>query len=151
MTKTPRNNDAACRAKVDCGAIGQSIHKFAKELWPINRSITGDGVRETLGLIKRHVSSLEITEVPTGTAVFDWTVPKEWVVREAWIKTPDGQKICSFAENNLHIVGYSVAVDNVISRDDLESHLYSRPDIPDAVPYVTSYYKERWGFCIDKC
>ena len=128
--------------------IGSEIHDFARTLWPINRSITGAGVRETLALIKQHIPTLEITEVPTGTEVFDWTVPQEWLVREAWIKTPDGRKICDFSKNNLHLVGYSTAVNETLSRKELDQHLYSLPDMPEAIPYVTSYYQPRWGFCI---
>lgn len=128
--------------------IGREIHNFACQLWPLNRSITGAGVRQTLEMIKAHVPPLVTRDIPTGTKIFDWTVPQEWVVREAWIKTPDGRKICDFSENNLHLVGYSVAVNKTISREELETHLYSRPDLPDAIPYVTSYYEQRWGFCI---
>jgi len=128
--------------------IGREIHDFACQLWPINRSITGAGVRQTLDMIKAHVPTLVTRDIATGTQVFDWTVPQEWFVREAWIKTPDGRKICDFSENNLHLVGYSVAVNKTISKEEMENHLYSRPDLPDAIPYVTSYYKPRWGFCI---
>ena len=119
--------------------IGREIHDFACQLWPINRSITGAGVRQTLEMIKAHVPTLVTRDIATGTQVFDWTVPQEWFVREAWIKTPDGRKICDFSKNNLHLVGYSVAVNKTISKEELETHLYSRPDLPDAIPYVTSY------------
>ena len=128
--------------------MGREIHDFARQPWPINRSITGAGVRETLAMIKAHVPTLVTRDIATGTQVFDWTIPQEWFVREAWIKTPDGRRICDFSENNLHLVGYSAAVNKTISKEELENHLYSRPDLPDAIPYVTSYYKPRWGFCI---
>jgi aminopeptidase-like protein len=128
--------------------IGRHIHKFAQELWYYNRSITGDGVRETLEKISKHLPSLKIMSVPSGTQVFDWTIPKEWSVKEAYIITPSGEKICDFSKNNLHLVGYSVPFVGSISFDDLKEHLYTLSDQPNAIPYVTSYYKERWGFCL---
>jgi aminopeptidase-like protein len=129
--------------------IGEEIHCLARMLWPFNRSITGDGVRETLSLLKSlHLPDLAIHEVPTGTQVFDWVVPKEWRMREAYIVTPGGQRICNFADNNLHVVGYSIPVDRMLTREELDAHLYSLPDRPDAIPFVTSYYQERWGFCL---
>ncbi|MCA9806188.1 MAG: DUF4910 domain-containing protein [Cyanobacteria bacterium HKST-UBA02] len=134
----------------DKDSVGDAIHDLAKRLWPINRSITGDGVRETLGVINEHLPTLSRVEVPSGTPAFDWTVPKEWRVREAWIITPEGRKICNFSENNLHLVGYSTPVHKRVSLDELNEHLFSLPDQPDAIPYITSYYKERWGFCISE-
>ena len=128
--------------------IGNNIHQFAQELWPINRSLTGEGVRETLKRISKHVSSLKIKSVPSGTKVFDWTVPKEWSVKQAYIITPDGEKICNFEENNLHLVGYSTPFNSIINFDNLKKHLYTLPSQPSAIPYITSYYKERWGFCL---
>lgn len=128
--------------------IGEEIHDFAKSLWPINRSITGDGVRETLSLIKARLPDLKVEEISSGESVFDWIVPKEWRVRDAWIKTPSGRKICSFNSNNLHLVGYSVPIHAKLSLSVLQDHLYSLPNQPTAIPYVTSYYKERWGFCL---
>jgi len=130
--------------------IGEDIHRFARELWPINRSITGEGLRETLKKISIHLPNLEIKNIPSGTKVFDWTVPKEWKVKEAYILTPDGEKICEFSKNNLHLVGYSVPFEDSISFDELKNHLYKLPDQPNAIPYVTSYYKERWGFCLSQ-
>ena len=130
--------------------IGAAIHQFARELWPINRSVTGKGVRETLELIKHKLPNMIINSVPTGTEVFDWTVPKEWSVKEAYILAPSGEKICDFAENNLHLLGYSIPFDGEISFEDLKQHLYTLPDQPDAIPYITSYYKERWGFCLSQ-
>ncbi len=130
--------------------IGVEIHRFASELWGINRSITGDGVRETLRRIKQHLPELLIHEVPSGTQVFDWVVPKEWRIRNAWIVSPSGGKICDFSVNNLHVVGYSVPVTKRVSLAELQEHLYSLPEQPGAIPYITSYYKERWGFCISE-
>jgi len=127
---------------------GQEIYNFACLLWPMNRSITGDGVRQTLTSIKEHIPSLNIFEVPTGMQVFDWTIPREWRVREAYILTPDGERICDFRVNNLHLVGYSVPFSGDLTLSELQDHLYSLPEQPDAIPYVTSYYKERWGFCL---
>jgi aminopeptidase-like protein len=128
--------------------IGNEIHQFARELWPINRSITGEGVRETLRRISKHLPSLVIKSAPSGTNVFDWTIPKEWSVREAYIITPGGEKICDFSKNNLHLVGYSIPFEGSVSYDKLKKHLYTLPDQPNAIPYITSYYKERWGFCL---
>ena len=128
--------------------IGNEIHKFAKELWPINRSITGDGVRETLRKISKHLPELKIKSMPSGTNVFDWTIPKEWNVKEAYIITPGGKKICDFSKNNLHLVGYSVPFDGEVELNELKKHLFTLPDKPNAIPYITSYYEERWGFCL---
>ena len=130
--------------------IGEEIHNFAKELWPLNRSITGSGVRETLKQTQKILPNLKIHEVASGTQVFDWIVPKEWEVKEAWIKKPNGKKICDFSTNNLHLVGYSKPIHQKISKKELDKHLFSSPEQPSAIPYVTSYYKERWGFCISE-
>ena len=128
--------------------IKKKMHDFARELWPINRSITGEGVRETLRRISNHLPSLEIKSILTGTKVFDWSIPKEWFVQEAYIITPDGRRICDFSNNNLHLVGYSIPFEGEVSLDELRKHLYTLPDQPNAIPYVTSYYEERWGFCL---
>ena len=128
--------------------IGSEIHHFAQELWSINRSITGEGVRETLEKTKVHLPKLEIKSVPSGTAVFDWTIPREWNVNEAYIVSPSGEKICEFSRNNLHLLGYSVAFKGKLSLPELKKHLYTLPEQPDAIPYITSYYQERWGFCL---
>ena len=130
--------------------IGKEIYKFAKELWPINRSITGEGVRETLKKISIHLPRLSIKSVPSGTEVFDWIVPNEWNVKEAYIITPSGKKICDFSLNNLHLVGYSFPFRGTVSLDELKKHLYTVPDQPNAIPYITSYYEERWGFCLSQ-
>jgi aminopeptidase-like protein len=128
--------------------LGVQIHELAKRLWGINRSITGAGVRETLSVLKESLPDLTINEVPTGTSVFDWTIPKEWKVNDAYIITPNGDKICSFKENNLHLVGYSTPIHTKLSLSELQNNLHSLPDQPTAIPYITSYYKERWGFCL---
>lgn len=128
--------------------IGQEIHDLAKRLWPINRSITGNGVRETLKILKELNPKLSIHEVPSGTKVFDWTVPPEWHVNDAYIITPSGKKICDFKNNNLYLLGYSTPIKKKINLKDLQKNLYSIPEQPNAIPYVTSYYEERWGFCL---
>ena len=129
---------------------GLELYEFAKELWPINRSITGEGVRKTLELIKQHLPDLEIKSIPSGTEVFDWVVPKEWHPTEAYIITPSGDRICDFKVNNLHLLGYSISFDENIKFEELKEHLYTLPEQPDAIPYITSYYKERWGFCLSQ-
>jgi aminopeptidase-like protein len=126
---------------------GPAMHRLVAELFPICRSITGDGVRETLRILGRHIP-LTIAEVPTGTRIFDWTVPREWNVRDAYVLDERGERIIDFRENNLHVLGYSVPVDKTVSLGELQEHLHSLEDQPDAVPYVTSYYQERWGFCL---
>lgn len=128
--------------------IGRQAHQLAKQLWPINRSITGNGVRETLKILRGHLPDLEILEVPSGQKVFDWKIPKEWSVREAWIEAPDGRRFCDFNTNNLHLVGYSLGIDATLTKNELDKHLFSLPEKPKAIPYITSYYEEFWGFCI---
>jgi aminopeptidase-like protein len=128
--------------------IGKEIHDLCSQLFNINRSITGDGVRQTLAILKEFMPDLSIIEVPTGTSVFDWIIPKEWKVIDAYIITPNGNKICSFKENNLHLVGYSTPVHTKLSLSELQNNLYSLSEQPTAIPYITSYYKERWGFCL---
>ena len=128
--------------------IGKEIHNFALDLWKINRSITGEGVRETLNLIKEHLPNLKVHSVKSGTKVFDWELPQEWKVNKAYIITPDGKKICDFSENNLHLVGYSTPFNGYVSFEELKKHLHTLPKQPKAIPYITSYYKPRWGFSI---
>jgi aminopeptidase-like protein len=127
--------------------IGQELYQFAVELFPICRSITGDGVRRTLALIQDKVS-LRTFEVPTGTPVFDWTVPREWNIRDAYIKAPDGKRVVDFQKCNLHVVSYSTPVHATMSLGELKPRLYTIPDHPDWIPNRTSYYKEDWGFCL---
>ena len=130
--------------------IGKEIHKFASELWPFNRSLTGEGVRETLDKISKHLPNLVIKSVPSQTKVFDWTVPQEWAVREAYIITPSGKKICDFSKNNLHLLGYSIPFSGELTFGELKEHLYTLPEQPEAIPYITSYYKKRWGFSLSQ-
>jgi aminopeptidase-like protein len=125
------------------------LEKYFDKLWPICRSITGDGVRETLSILK-EIAPIEIKEVPSGKKVFDWTVPQEWNVRSAYIITPSGEKIADVHVNNLHLVSYSEPVDSTNDWEELKEHLHFNSELPDAIPYVTSYYKKRWGFCISK-
>lgn len=124
------------------------MHQLARELWPINRSITGNGVRQTLQVLSKSIPNLKVHEVPSGTPAFDWVVPDEWNVDEAYIITPSGEKICDLSDNNLHLVSYSVPIDVTLPLEELQNHLYSLPEQPDAIPYVTSYYKDNWGFCL---
>lgn len=129
-------------------ALKDDLKKYFDRLWPICRSITGDGLRESLRILQ-EILPLEITEVPSGKQVFDWTVPDEWNIEDAWLETPDGQRICEFKKNNLHIVNYSIPIEQSLSWEELAPHLHSLPEMPTAIPYLTSYYKDNWGFCID--
>jgi aminopeptidase-like protein len=125
----------------------KELEHYFDRLWPICRSISGNGVRESLSILSEIVP-LNIHEVPSGTRVLDWTVPKEWNIREAYIITPDGQRIADLQVNNLHIVSYSIPVNASFEWDELAPHLHTLPSMPDAIPYITSYYKEQWGFCL---
>ena len=131
----------------DAGEIGQELYRFAGELFPICRSITGDGVRRTLTLIQERVP-LRTFEVPTGTPVFDWTIPKEWNIRDAYIKAPDGRRVVDFQKSNLHVLSYSVPVHTTMPLRELQPRLFTIPGHPDWIPNRTSYYKEDWGFCL---
>jgi aminopeptidase-like protein len=131
----------------DLSEIGRELHDFASVLYPICRSITGDGIRRTLGLIGERIP-LRISEVPTGTEVFDWTVPKEWNIRDAYIKDASGTRIVDFQRNNLHVLNYSTPAHATMSLTELRPHLFTIPEHPDWIPYRTSYYKENWGFCL---
>ena len=128
--------------------IGNKIYNLCKVLFPHNRSLTGNGNRITLNILKKYCPKLKIKHVPSGTKVFDWTVPKEWNVKEAWIKDSNNKKIADFSKNNLHLVGYSKSVKKQIPLKKLEKNLHYLRQLPNAIPYVTSYYKEDWGFCI---
>jgi aminopeptidase-like protein len=126
--------------------VGEELYKLVAELYPICRSITGDGVRRTLEVVDREVG-LVVHEVPTGTAVLDWTVPREWNVRDAWVAGADGRRVIDFRASNLHLLGYSVPVRATMPLAELKRHLFTIPEHPDWIPYRTSYYAERWGFC----
>jgi aminopeptidase-like protein len=127
--------------------LGEELHRFARELYPICRSITGQGLRQTLALIQNRIP-LQTAEVPTGTPVFDWTVPKEWNIRDAFIKDASGTRVVDFQKCNLHVLNYSVPVHRKMSLAELKPHLLSVPERPDWIPYRTSYYREDWGFCL---
>lgn len=127
---------------------GQKMYQLVERLFPICRSITGDGVRETLSILKEYIPDLKIYEVPSGTKVFDWVIPKEWKIREAYIENSKGEKIVDMKENNLHVLGYSAPLDKYVDLQELKQYIYVQEDQPDAIPYVTSYYKERSGFCM---
>lgn len=129
---------------------GAEIYKIAAELFPICRSITGNGVRETFRILKKYVPMLSVEEIPSGTQVFDWEVPKEWNISEGYIENSRGERVIDFCENNLHIMGYSVPVDRYVSLDELKQYIYTEKSQPTVIPYVTSYYKERFGFCMSE-
>ena len=131
-------------------SIGNEMYALCDRLFPICRSITGDGVRETLRVLQSICPAMTLHEVPTGTQVFDWIVPKEWNIRDAWIKNSKGEKILDFAKSNLHVMGYSIPVNQKVTLEELLPLIHTQPDQPDAIPYVTSYYKERYGFCMSQ-
>ena len=129
------------------GTGGEELYRFATELYPICRSITGEGIRQTLAQIHKRVP-LEFSEVPTGTQVFDWTVPKEWNIRDACIRDASGRRVVDFQRSNLHVLNYSSPVCATMPLSELKQHLITLPEHPDWIPYRTSYYKETWGFCL---
>jgi aminopeptidase-like protein len=129
---------------LECGA---AIHQMIADLYPICRSITGEGFRQSLKMLREWIP-LTIHEVPSGTRVFDWTVPREWNIRDAWIRDSSGKKIVDFHKSNLHVMSYSIPVRERMSLQSLKSHLHTLPEHPDWIPYRTSYYKENWGFCL---
>jgi aminopeptidase-like protein len=133
---------------VDLPELGRLMHQLVEEFWPITRSITGPGVRKTLEILQREVPELTIQSIASGTKCFDWTIPHEWSIAEAFIEDESGHRIVDFRNNNLHVVGYSVPVDEWLDLQQLQSHLHSLPDQANAIPYVTSYYSRRWGFCL---
>lgn len=130
--------------------VGQGLYDLATRLFPICRSITGDGFRLSLEMIREQVPEMQVFEVPTGTQVFDWTIPREWNIRGGWIRNKQGETIIDFRNSNLHVLGYSVPIHQTVSREELLEHVYTQPEQPDWIPYVTSYYKERWGFCMSE-
>ncbi|MEO1561576.1 MAG: DUF4910 domain-containing protein, partial [Cyanobacteria bacterium J06632_19] len=127
--------------------IGEELYQLISKLYPICRSITGNGFRETLNIINQHIT-LKIHEVPTGTQVFDWNIPQEWNIKDAYIKNSQGEKIVDFANSNLHAINYSIPVHKKVSLAELKEHLFTIPEYPDWIPYRTSYYQEMWGFCL---
>jgi aminopeptidase-like protein len=127
--------------------IGENLLRFAEELYPICRSITGDGIRQTLEAVGRRIP-LQLAEVPSGTQVFDWTVPKEWNIRDAYIKDRNGNRIVDFQRCNLHVMNYSTPIKATLPLEELKPHLFTLPDRPEWIPYRTSYYQENWGFCL---
>lgn len=139
---------------------GERIYSLANKMFPICRSITGKGVRDTLTILRDYVNTytenrvekvnFEIYNVPSGTEVFDWTVPKEWIIREAYIEDEKKNKVIDFKKNNLHVMGYSIPVDSWVDIEELKEYIYTQPEQPDVIPYVTSYYKERYGFCMSE-
>jgi aminopeptidase-like protein len=129
--------------------VGEELHELMRELFPIQRSLTGDGVRQTFAVLGREVP-LEVIETPTGESVFDWTVPREWNVREAWIEGPDGGRVLDLADSPLHVLGYSLPVDAVLPLAELREHVFTHAVDPDLVPYRTSYWEEQWGFCLSR-
>lgn len=130
--------------------IGDEMYVLAKELFPICRSLTGDGVRRTLAILRRELPDMTIHEIPSGTQVFDWTVPKEWAIRQAYIEDEDGRRIIDYRDLNLYVMGYSEPVDRWVDLEELKQHIYVQKGQPDAVPYVTSYYVPRYGFCMSE-
>ncbi|WP_410708772.1 DUF4910 domain-containing protein [Campylobacter lari] len=130
--------------------LGGGMHALAEKLFPICRSITGEGFRQSLKILDEAMGKdvLQIHSIASGSKVFDWEVPAEWEINDAYIITPNGEKICDFKQNNLHVLNYSIGIDTELDLTNLQEHLYSIEEMPDAIPYVTSYYKKRWGFCI---
>lgn len=137
----------SCLENVDFTAAGAEMLALVQRLYPICRSITGDGNRQTLAMLAEK-TEIQVHEVPSGTPVLDWVVPPEWNIREGWIKDPEGHRIVDFRQHTLHVVGYSVPVRQTLSLSALLPHLHSLPDHPDWIPYRTSYYQENWGFCV---
>ena len=129
---------------------GRQMYAFAERLFPIGRSLTGEGVRQSLGMIKELVPELEIREIPSGTQVFDWTIPQEWEIRHAYIEDEAGNRIVDYEVNNLHVIGYSTPVDRYVDLEELLNYIRVEDEQPDVIPYVTSYYSPRYGFCMSK-
>lgn len=135
------------RAGLDSQRVGLEIHALIAQLYPICRSITGDGFRQTMAQLEQHIP-LELREVPSGTKAFDWTVPREWNIRDAYVKNSSGTRVIDFRRHNLHVVNYSIPVHQKMSLAQLRPHLHTLPDQPDLIPYRTTYYQEAWGFCM---
>jgi aminopeptidase-like protein len=137
---------ASTTDSIEIDAIGREIYALAAEIFPICRSITGEGVRRTIDLLARHIP-IQRHELPTGTPVLDWTIPKEWGISDAFIKNSQGERVVDFQRSNLHVVNYSAPVRQILSITQLKQHIFTLPDQPDLVPYRTAFYKEEWGFC----
>lgn len=144
---TQTTDFAELRAGLDFKIIGRDILALIGELYPICRSITGEGFRQTLARLKKDIP-LQVHEVASGTKVFDWTVPREWNIRDAYLKNSRGERVIDFQKHNLQVVNYSIPVRQTMSLAELRPHLHTLPDRPDWIPYRTSYYKEDWGFCL---
>jgi aminopeptidase-like protein len=144
----PRDSVSA-RAASESGSIGSAMHSLVADLYPICRSITGDGVRRTLDILKQHIP-LRTTEVPSGTPAFDWVVPREWNIRDAYVRNARGEKVIDFQQSNLHLLNYSTPVDRQVPLAELRQHLFQDSTHPDRIPYRTSYYAENWGFCVTR-
>ena len=127
---------------------GERIYELARQLFPLARTITGEPVRRTHEILRALIPELVSIEFPSGLRCFDWVIPDEWNVTEAYVETTSGKRVVDWADNNLHLVAYSTPVDRVVSREELLEHVHTRPDMPDAIPYVTSYYQPSWGFCL---
>lgn len=140
-------NVTVLKTVLNSNKVGQEMHQFISELYPICRSITGRGFRETLNHISGHIP-INIHEVPTGTQVFDWSIPKEWNIKDAYVMNLKGERVVDFQQCNLHVVSYSVPIRKRISLTELKSHIFTLPDQPSWIPYRTSYYEETWGFCL---
>jgi aminopeptidase-like protein len=140
---------SALRESIDLASLGREMHALVTELYPICRSITGDGLRQTLRILRKH-APLEIQEVPTGTRVLDWIVPNEWNIRDAYIADGTGRRVVDLQTSNLSVVNYSVPVRKRMPLSELRPHLHSLPEHPDWIPYRTSYYREDWGFCLPR-
>jgi aminopeptidase-like protein len=136
-------------SSVDAATVGHDMYDLITELYPICRSITGEGFRSTLDTLARHID-LSVHEVPSGTQVFDWTVPREWNITDAYVETSVGERVIDFRASNLHAVNYSVPVDARMSLAQLRPHLHTLPEHPDWIPYRTSYYEDNWGFCLSQ-
>lgn len=145
LAKTSINTEIS--TKVSPQTMGEQMYALAEKLYPICRSITGEGVRQSLKILQEYIP-LELHEISSGTPVFDWTTPKEWNIRDAWVKAPNEQKIIDFQTHNLSIVSYSVPIHQKMELSELKKHLHTLPDAPNLIPYRTSYYQENWGFCL---
>jgi aminopeptidase-like protein len=137
------------KRKIDFEEVGEAMYRLIKNLYPICRSITGDGVRKTLAIFKEYIP-LAIHEVPSGTSVFDWSVPDEWNIRDAYIKDSNGNRIVNFKKSNLHVLNYSIPVNKTVPLHQLKKNLFTDPEHPEWIPYRTSYYKKDWGFCLSQ-